>query len=79
VVTAAVSLCRAFCRLIAKGEFKKKRKKNGDAEVLIVVWLKDRYKDYVREVCALVNHEDPSAQVNWEPLALQMSVSNEVL
>lgn len=50
---------------MAKGGFKAS-KKGGDAESLVVAWLKDRYKDYIRDLCALMNHEDSSAQVSLE-------------
>jgi len=55
-VTAAVSLCRTFCRLMAKGRLLK-RKGDDEDEATVVIWLKERYREYVAELCKALDHE----------------------
>lgn len=43
-ILAAVALCRVFSRLLATGDMVKS-KGMGEAEAVIVSWLKERYKD----------------------------------
>ncbi|KAL7268726.1 Maturation and nuclear export of 40S ribosomal subunits interacting protein [Rhizina undulata] len=62
-VTSAVSLCRTFCRLMVKGRLTRK-KGDDEAEATIVAWLKDRYKDYVQDLCKQLGHEDAGIQSN---------------
>lgn len=45
-ILAAVALCRVFSRLLATGDMLKS-KGRGEAEVVIVSWLKERYREYV--------------------------------
>jgi hypothetical protein len=61
-VTAAVSLCRTFCRLMAKG-WMVKNKDGSEQGAVITLWLKDRYKEYLKSLCSLVNHGDAAVQV----------------
>jgi U3 small nucleolar RNA-associated protein 19 len=65
-VAVAVSLCRTFCRLMAKGRMVK-RKGDLEDERTVVVWLKNIYKEYHVELCALLNHGDAAVQVNCAP------------
>ncbi|KAI5779314.1 CBF/Mak21 family-domain-containing protein [Geopyxis carbonaria] len=60
-ITAAVSLCRTFCRLMAKGKLSK-RKGDSEDEVTVVLWLKERYKEYFAELCTSLDNEDPAVQ-----------------
>ncbi|KAF2199635.1 nucleolar complex protein-like protein [Delitschia confertaspora ATCC 74209] len=45
-ILAAVALCRVFSRLMSAGDMTKS-KGMPESEVVIVQWLKDRYKEYV--------------------------------
>ncbi|KAF9699371.1 hypothetical protein EKO04_002497 [Ascochyta lentis] len=45
-VLAAVALCRVFSRLLAAGDMVKS-KGMGEAEALVVSWLKERYRDFL--------------------------------
>jgi U3 small nucleolar RNA-associated protein 19 len=45
-ILAAVALCRVFARLLATGDMVRS-KGMGEAEAVIVSWLKERYKDFV--------------------------------
>ncbi|KAH7087168.1 CBF/Mak21 family-domain-containing protein [Paraphoma chrysanthemicola] len=45
-ILAAVALCRVFSRLLATGDMVRS-KGMGEAEAVIVSWLKERYKDFV--------------------------------
>ena len=56
-VTAAVSLCRTFCRLLSLGRMTR-RKSDTEAEQTLLAWLKDRYKEYVKELELLVGSGD---------------------
>ncbi|KAI9778511.1 MAG: hypothetical protein M1839_008041 [Geoglossum umbratile] len=49
--TAAISLCRVFCRLMANGNMSA-TKGASDAEVTIVHWLKAKYGDYLEMLLA---------------------------
>jgi hypothetical protein len=61
-VTAGVSLCRTFCRLMAKGRLVK-RKEDSEEEGLVVAWLKERYREFVGELCRCIDHEEAGVQV----------------
>lgn len=64
-ITSAVSLCRTFCRLMAKGRMvKRKTNTMSKPEVTIIQWLKERYKDYVKELGKLIGNEESSVQVS---------------
>ena len=45
-VLAVVALCRVFSRLLAAGDMVKS-KGMGEAEALVVAWLKERYREFV--------------------------------
>ncbi|RPA97921.1 CBF-domain-containing protein [Choiromyces venosus 120613-1] len=61
ISAAVTSLCRAFIKLMAKGELSK-RKKATDAEVQILEWLRGQYKTFVGELCELLNYNDGGIQ-----------------
>lgn len=56
-ITAAVALCRVFCRLMA-AERMVKAKAMSDAELQAVDWLKTRLREYVQTLAALLPDED---------------------
>lgn len=60
-VIAAVALCRTFCRLMAKGRLLK-RKGNTEDEATTVVWMRERYKECVAQLCASLNNEESGVQ-----------------
>lgn len=60
-VTAAVALCRVFCRLLA-GERMIKIKGMSEADLGMVDWLKAQYKQYIRVLCDIVQEEDEALQ-----------------
>ncbi|KAH0607570.1 uncharacterized protein H6S33_002604 [Morchella sextelata] len=70
-VTSAVSLCRVFCRLMANGSLLRK-KSHDAAQSTILEWLKDRYKDYTKELSALIAHEDPAVQTTALTLYMRL-------
>lgn len=65
-ITSAVSLCRTFCRLIAIGRMKKSA--DTPAEAKLQVWLKERYKDYVKELVELLG----SGELSYQSTALTL-------
>lgn len=46
---------------MAKGNLSR-RKEDDEAQATIVAWLKDRYKDYINDLCELLDYEDPAVQ-----------------
>lgn len=60
-ITAAVSLCRAFCQLLSLGRMAR-RKNDTHAEQKLLAWLKERYKEYVKELELLMGSGDLSYQ-----------------
>lgn len=60
-ITAAVSLCRTFCRLLSLGRMVR-RKNDTHAEQKLLAWLKERYKEYAKELELLMGHGDLSYQ-----------------
>lgn len=56
-ITAAVALCRVFCRLMV-AERMIKTPGMSEAEAEAVDWLKTRFKDYVAVVCGLLAVEE---------------------
>ena len=63
ISAAATSLCRAFIKLMVKGELSKKKKGATDAEVQILEWLRGQHRAFVRELCQLLDYEDGNIQV----------------
>lgn len=59
---------------MAKGSLSR-RKGDDEAQATVVVWLKDRYKDCTRDLCGLLDHQDPAVQTT--ALALLMRLVKE--
>lgn len=70
-VVSSVSLCRVFCRLMAKGSLSR-RKGDDEAQATIVVWLRDRYKDYTKDLCGLLDHQDRAVQTTALVLLMRL-------
>ncbi|KAI5808090.1 putative ribosome biogenesis protein Noc4 [Peziza echinospora] len=70
-ITSAVSLCRTFCRLMALGRLTKKST-DTEAEETILLWLKERYKDYVKELAKLVQEGEGSLQTTALTLLMRL-------
>ena len=60
-LTAAVSLCRVFCRLIARGNLSDAG--HAQNEKIIVAWLRERCQDYQKALLAIVREGEASVQV----------------
>lgn len=56
----AVSLCRIFCRLLVGGQLQKP-KGASEQDLILVAWLRERYREYQVELLDLLH--DPSASV----------------
>ena len=70
-ITSAVSLCRTFCRLLAIGRMKKKDT-DTPAEAKLLVWLKERYKDYLKELVRLLGSGELSYQTTVLTLFMKL-------
>jgi U3 small nucleolar RNA-associated protein 19 len=66
-LVAAVSLCRAFCRLIAAGSLTK-RKDATEKDAIITAWLIERYEDYLEDLIMLLRDADSAKRVRicWD-------------
>ena len=62
ISAAATSLCRAFIKLMVKGELSKKKGAT-EAEVQILKWLREQHRTFVAELCQLLDCEDGNIQV----------------
>ncbi|KAJ4307940.1 Maturation and nuclear export of 40S ribosomal subunits interacting protein [Neodidymelliopsis sp. IMI 364377] len=61
-ILAAVALCRVFSRLLAAGDMVKS-KGMGDAEALVVSWLKERYREFVDTLLlSFLRSDNPAKQ-----------------
>ncbi|KAK3053429.1 Maturation and nuclear export of 40S ribosomal subunits interacting protein [Extremus antarcticus] len=58
---AAVALCRVFCRLIAREQFVK-HKNDTEADAQVVLWLKQRLRDYVESLTGWMGSPDVSRE-----------------
>ena len=65
-VTAAVALCRTFCRLMAKGRLRRRKDDDPDAAT-VVAWLRERYRDYVNALCVALGHRYRVQVGGWSP------------
>ena len=63
ISASATSLCRAFIKLMVKGELSKKKKGATDAEVQILEWLRGQHRTFVAELCQLLDYENGNIQV----------------
>lgn len=69
---AIVALCRVFCRLHAAGSMKKS-KGLPDSEVMIIQWLKERYKEYTEVLLQLLTSGEPVLQSTALTLAMRLA------
>lgn len=67
-ILAAVALCRIFTRLLSTGDMVKS-KGMAESEAVIVSWLKERYREYIR---MLLEHFLPSEQPPKQSVALTL-------
>ncbi|GME22231.1 Ribosome biogenesis protein noc4 [Neofusicoccum parvum] len=70
-VLAIVALCRVFCRLLAAGNLKKS-KGLPDSEIMIIQWLKERYKEYTDVLLNLLRSGEPVQQSTALTLAMRL-------
>ncbi|KAB2571315.1 Nucleolar complex protein 4-like protein A [Lasiodiplodia theobromae] len=68
---AIVALCRVFCRLLVAGSMKKS-KGLPDSEVMIIQWLKERYKEYADVLLQLLKSGNPILQSTALTLAMRL-------
>ncbi|KKY26161.1 putative ribosome biogenesis protein noc4 [Diplodia seriata] len=68
---AMVALCRVFCRLLVAGNMKKS-KGLPDSEIMIIQWLKERYKEYVDVLLQLLKSGEPVSQSTALTLAMRL-------
>ncbi|KAI9809044.1 MAG: hypothetical protein M1825_002333 [Sarcosagium campestre] len=71
VLTAAVALCRVFCRLVALNRFKL-TKSDAESEVIVVQWLKDRCCDFIDILLNLLNDDDAKKQTTALTLLMRL-------
>ncbi|KAF2088068.1 nucleolar complex protein-like protein [Saccharata proteae CBS 121410] len=57
-ITAAVALCRVFCRLMAAGNMVKSHGLS-DQETMIVKWLKERYQESIDVLVCFLHGKNP--------------------
>ena len=70
-ITAAVALCRVFCRLMAAGNMAK-RKSMSENEITIVDWLKARYAEYTRLLLSMVQEPELTKQHSALTLVMRL-------
>ncbi|EEH17616.2 hypothetical protein PABG_00179 [Paracoccidioides brasiliensis Pb03] len=70
-LTAALSLCRVFCRLMAGGQFNKS-KGASEQDLILVAWLKERYQEYQQGLITVLKRADPSAQIAALTLCMRL-------
>ncbi|KAH7399405.1 nucleolar complex protein 4 [Pyrenochaeta sp. MPI-SDFR-AT-0127] len=71
-ILAAVALCRVFSRLLATGDMLKS-KGMGEAEAVIVSWLKERYREYLDVLLDnFLRSEQPAKQSVALTLAMRL-------
>jgi U3 small nucleolar RNA-associated protein 19 len=68
-IIAAISLCRAFSRLMASGDMSKKAETT-EKEMVVVLWLKERYIEYKNALLMLFQVQEAASTV----LTLSMRV-----
>ncbi|PWW78911.1 CBF-domain-containing protein [Tuber magnatum] len=61
ISAAATSLCRAFIKLMAKGELSKKKRAT-DAEIQVLEWLRGQFRTFVGKLCGLLDYKDGGVQ-----------------
>lgn len=56
---------------MAKGSLSRRKGDDKD-QTTIVVWLRDRYKDYTKDLCGLLGHQDPAMQTTALTLLMRL-------
>ncbi|OAX83068.1 hypothetical protein ACJ72_02572 [Emergomyces africanus] len=70
-LTAALSLCRVFCRLMAGGQFNKPKGAN-EQDLILVAWLKERYQEYQQSLITVLKKTEPPAQIAALSLCMRL-------
>ncbi|OJD17061.1 hypothetical protein AJ78_02809 [Emergomyces pasteurianus Ep9510] len=70
-LTAALSLCRVFCRLMAGGQFNKPKGAN-EQDLILVAWLKERYQEYQQGLITVLKKAEPPAQIAALSLCMRL-------
>ncbi|PGH12715.1 hypothetical protein AJ79_04075 [Helicocarpus griseus UAMH5409] len=70
-LTAAVSLCRVFCRLLAGGQFNKPKNAT-EQDLILVAWLKERFQEYQQGLITVLKKAEPSAQIASLSLCMRL-------
>lgn len=70
-ITAAVALCRIFCRLLALGSMSKANQAV-EHEVVIVQWLQSQLGSYEEALLGLITGADPGMQTTAVTLLMRM-------
>ena len=73
-ITAAVALCRVFCRLMIAGQLSKPRGASGN-ETTIVQWLRGQLESYKAALIALFSIPEPGVQSIAMTLLLRLPKS----
>ncbi|KAF2231535.1 CBF-domain-containing protein [Viridothelium virens] len=69
--TAAVALCRVFCRLTAAGDMTK-AKGMPENEVTVIDWLRAKYAEYTQHLQAMMRDSDESKQSTAMVLTMRL-------
>ena len=59
--TAAIALCRVFCRLMAAGKLTKTKESSENAQT-VSQWLLERFEDFKRAMCTWIRSTDAAKQ-----------------
>ena len=82
-VTAAVALCRTFCRLMAKDRLLllpgDGRRSRGDDEWAVAAWLRERYDDYTALLRQALAHDNGGVQKTALTLLMRLIKDEAVL
>ncbi|KKZ63894.1 hypothetical protein EMCG_01796 [[Emmonsia] crescens] len=70
-LTAALSLCRVFCRLMAGGQLNKP-KGASEQDLILVAWLKQRYQEYQQGLITVLKEAEPPAQIAALSLCMRL-------
>lgn len=62
-ITAAVSICRVFCRLFAGGQLNKP-KNASEKDLILVGWLKERHQEYQSVLMRILRDGNATQQVS---------------
>ena len=71
-VTAAVALCRVFCRLIASGDMSKSRSRETSEETVTLQWLTEKLQEYQHALLSILVLQSSSVSTTALVLLLQL-------